>query len=292
MVVIVEKVLASQMKNENIVIDIKNLSHSYNNKKIYENLNLQIKEGTIFGLLGKNGVGKSTLINILMGFLKPLSGECLIFKESSFNLSVKTKKSIGLLFEGFITYDFMTIKEIEKFFASFHDNWDKKVFYDLINLMDLNYNQKLSTLSFGQKSQVVLGLLFAQNAKLFILDDYSMGLDAGYRRLFIDYLKDYVKNSNKTVLITSHVMGDLVDLIDDIAIIQKGGKIYKNSMKEFIENFRCYKLTLDKQIDTKKIHRIEEHKEYKKIYTFEEFDYLEEQNIDFEEKFLGYVGKY
>lgn len=292
MVVIVEKVLASQMKNENIVIDIKNLSHSYNNKKIYENLNLQIKEGTIFGLLGKNGVGKSTLINILMGFLKPLSGECLIFKESSFNLSVKTKKNIGLLFEGFITYDFMTIKEIEKFFASFHDNWDKKVFYDLINLMDLNYNQKLSTLSFGQKSQVVLGLLFAQNAKLFILDDYSMGLDAGYRRLFIDYLKDYVKNSNKTVLITSHVMGDLVDLIDDIAIIQKGGKIYKNSMKEFIENFRCYKLTLDKQIDTKKIHRIEEHKEYKKIYTFEEFDYLEEQNIDFEEKFLGYVGKY
>lgn len=280
------------MKNENIVIDIKNLSHSYNNKKIYENLNLQIKEGTIFGLLGKNGVGKSTLINILMGFLKPLSGECLIFKESSFNLSVKTKKNIGLLFEGFITYDFMTIKEIEKFFASFHDNWDKKVFYDLINLMDLNYNQKLSTLSFGQKSQVVLGLLFAQNAKLFILDDYSMGLDAGYRRLFIDYLKDYVKNSNKTVLITSHVMGDLVDLIDDIAIIQKGGKIYKNSMKEFIENFRCYKLTLDKQIDTKKIHRIEEHKEYKKIYTFEEFDYLEEQNIDFEEKFLGYVGKY
>ena len=280
------------MKNENIVIDIKNLSHSYNNKKIYENLNLQIKEGTIFGLLGKNGVGKSTLINILMGFLKPLSGECLIFKESSFNLSVKTKKSIGLLFEGFITYDFMTIKEIEKFFASFHDNWDKKVFYDLINLMDLNYNQKLSTLFFGQKSQVVLGLLFAQNAKLFILDDYSMGLDAGYRRLFIDYLKDYVKNSNKTVLITSHVMGDLVDLIDDIAIIQKGGKIYKNSMKEFIENFRCYKLTLDKQIDTKKIHRIEEHKEYKKIYTFEEFDYLEEQNIDFEEKFLGYVGKY
>jgi ABC-2 type transport system ATP-binding protein len=288
----VEKVLASQMKNENIVIDIKNLSHSYNNKKIYENLNLQIKEGTIFGLLGKNGVGKSTLINISMGFLKPLSGECLIFKESSFNLSVKTKKSIGLLFEGFITYDFMTIKEIEKFFASFHDNWDKKVFYDLINLMDLNYNQKLSTLSFGQKSQVVLGLLFAQNAKLFILDDYSMGLDAGYRRLFIDYLKDYVKNSNKTVLITSHVMGDLVDLIDDIAIIQKGGKIYKNSMKEFIENFRCYKLTLDKQIDTKKIHRIEEHKEYKKIYTFEEFDYLEELNIDFEEKFLGYVGKY
>lgn len=179
MVVIVEKVLAKQMKNDDIIIDISNLSYSYGNKKIYSNLNLKIKKGTIFGLLGKNGVGKSTLINILMGFIKPSSGECLIFKEESFNLSAKTKENIALLYENFITYDFMSIKEIEKYFAPFYPNWKKKIFYDLVNLMDLNYNQKLSTLSFGQKSQVVLGLLFAQDAKLLILDDYSMGLDAG-----------------------------------------------------------------------------------------------------------------
>jgi len=111
------------------------------------------------------------------------------FTEASHNLSPQRKKDIALLYEGFISYDFMTIKEIEKFFASFYENWNRKIFYDLVNLMDINYNQKLSTLSFGQKSQVVLGLLFAQNAKLLILDDYSMGLDAGYRRLFIDYLK-------------------------------------------------------------------------------------------------------
>lgn len=287
-----ERVLVNQMKNSNIVIDIFNLSYSYNSKKIYENLNLQIKEGTIFGFLGKNGVGKSTLINILMGYLKPNSGKCLIFGEPSHDLSAKTKRDIALLYEGFITYDFMSIKEIEKYFAPFYPNWKKKVFYELINLMNLNHNQKLSTLSFGQKSQVVLGLLFAQDAKLLILDDYSMGLDAGYRRLFIDYLKDYVSQTNKTVLITSHIMSDLVDLIDDIAIIQRNKDIYKSSMKDFIKNFKCYKLSQDKQIDLKNIHRVESHKDYKKIYTFEKLDFLEELQVDFEDKFLGYVGKY
>ena len=280
------------MTSKNIVINIKNLSHSYGKTKIYDKLNLQIKEGSIFAFLGKNGVGKSTLINILMGYIKPNEGECLIFTENSHNLSTQTKKDIALLYEGFISYDFMTIKEIERYFAPFYENWKKDIVYELITLMKLDFNQKISTLSFGQKSQVVLGLIFAQDAKLLILDDYSMGLDAGYRRLFIEYLKNYIEGTNKTVLITSHVMSDLVDLIDDMMIIQKGGNIYANSMQNFITNFRCYKLPLNQQINLENIHRIEDYKFYKKIYTFDKLDFLEELNVDFEDKFLGYVGKY
>lgn len=280
------------MTSKNIVINIKNLSHSYGKTKIYDKLNLQIKEGSIFAFLGKNGVGKSTLINILMGYIKPNEGECLIFTENSHNLSAQTKKDIALLYEGFISYDFMTIKEIERYFAPFYENWKKDIFYELITLMKLDFNQKISTLSFGQKSQVVLGLIFAQDAKLLILDDYSMGLDAGYRRLFIEYLKNYIEGTNKTVLITSHVMSDLVDLIDDMMIIQKGGNIYANSMQNFITNFRCYKLPLNQQINLENIHRIEDYKFYKKIYTFDKLDFLEELNVDFEDKFLGYVWKY
>lgn len=279
-------------QNDNIVIDIKNLSHNYGEKKIYENLNLTVKQGSVFGLLGKNGVGKSTLINILMGYLKPKSGECLIFGESSHSLSAKTKENIALLYEGFISYDYMSIKQIENYFAPFYPKWDKKIFYDLVDLMKLSHDQKLLTLSFGQKSQVVLGCIFAQDAELLILDDYSMGLDAGYRRLFIDYLKDYIKGTDKTVLITSHVMGELVDLIDDIAIIQRGGDIHNNTMKGFIENFKCYRLEHGEEVDESLVHCIEEYKDFKKVYSFEELDFLQELEVDFEEKFLGYVGKY
>ncbi len=273
------------------IIEIKNLSHSYGQKVIYQNLNLSIKEGAVYGILGKNGVGKSTLINILMGYLKPKGGECLIFGEPSHNLSTEVKKDIALLHEGFVAYDYMSIKDYEAFYAPFYKNWDRSVFYDLVDLMKLSHDQKLSTLSFGQKSQVVLGTIFAQNAKLLILDDYSMGLDAGYRRLFIDYLKDYIKGTNKTILITSHVMGDLVGLIDDIAIVQRGGEVYQDSMDNFIDNFRCYNLG-DQEICETKVHRIEEYKGDRKLYTFEHVDELEELQTDFEDKFLGFVGKY
>lgn len=275
-----------------IAIKIKNLSYSYGKKQIYKNLSLDIEEGKIFGILGKNGVGKSTLINILMGFIKPKNGECLVLGEPSYNLSPKVKKQIGLLHEGFINYDFMNIEQIEKFFAPFYEKWDKKVFYELVDLMNLNYSQKLSSLSFGQKSQVILGLIFAQNPKLLIFDDYSMGLDAGYRKLFIQYLKEYIKKDKKTVLLTSHVMGDLTSLIDEMIIVQKGGLIYKDKMQNFINNFKCYKLGIKADLSALKYHRLEKYGENLLIYTFETYENLPLQELDFEDKFLGYVGKY
>ena len=152
--------------NKDAVISISNLHHSYGPKKIYEGLNLEIEPGTIFGLLGKNGVGKSTLINLLMGYLKPQEGECLIFGEPANYLSPETRARIALLYEGFISYDSMSIEQVEVFFSSFYPKWQKKYFQDLIDLMDISMRQPLSSLSFGQKSQVVLGLLLAQDADL------------------------------------------------------------------------------------------------------------------------------
>ena len=290
-VVIVETRTDLVEKNRNI-IEIKNLSHSYGSKKIYENLSFDIKKGSVYGVLGKNGVGKSTLINILMGFLVPKEGECLIYGESSYNLTSSTKEKIALLHEGFISYDYMSISQIEEFFKPFYKKWDSLVFYELIDLMKLDYSQKLSTLSFGQKSQVVLGTIFAQNADLLILDDYSMGLDAGYRRLFIDYLKEYVNDNDKTVLITSHVMGDLVGLIDDIAIVQSGGDVYHSSLDDFIRDFKCYEVNKNDIFDKSKAHRVQDMKDKRFVFTFESLENLQEIECDFEDKFLGFVGRY
>ncbi|MCV6608050.1 MAG: ABC transporter ATP-binding protein [Campylobacterales bacterium] len=282
------------------IIEVRDLSFSYGRKTIYKDLSFNIKEGSVFGLLGKNGVGKSTLINTLMGYNIPQSGSCKILGEESSSLSSTTKDKIGLLHEGFISYDFLSIKEIEEFFAPFYKKWRKDLFYDLVDLMELDYSQKLNTLSFGQKSQVVLGLIFGQDPEILILDDYSMGLDAGYRRLFIEYLKDFIDGNKKTVLITSHVMDDLEHLVDEIGIVQKGEEVYLSSMKEFTKSFRCYQGENSLHLEKSFYQRLEKQKNRTLYYSFLDKETIERENncslteleCSFEDKFLGFVGKY
>lgn len=281
------------------VIEIIDLHHSYGNKAIYAGLNLKIEPGTVFGLLGKNGVGKSTLINILMGYLQPTGGQCRVFNEPSHNLSAPTRQKIALLYEGFTSYDYMTIEQVERFFAPFYPRWEKELFYDLVALMEVQNDQKLNTLSFGQKSQVILGLLFSQNADLLILDDYSMGLDAGYRCLLVDYLKNYIRGTDKTVLITSHIMSDLEKLVEQIAIVERTTEVYQDTMENFCCNFRCYEVN-GRVEKIAGVHRIEPGHSTTRIYSFLQRDELEksvgkkmtEVAVSFEERFLGFVGKY
>ena len=205
------------------IIECKNLTHYYGQRKIYENLSFEVPQGRILGLLGKNGTGKTTTINILSGYLQPRSGECRIFGENIQTMNPALRRNIGLLLEGHVQYQFMNITQIEKFYASFYPGqWKKEAYYDLMNKLKVAPGQRISRMSNGQRSQVALGLILAQNPELLILDDFSLGLDPGYRRLFVDYLRDYARSENKTVFLTSHIIQDMERLIDDCIIMDYG----------------------------------------------------------------------
>lgn len=292
------------------VVEVKNLTHYYGNKLVYENLNFNIKKGSIFGLLGKNGTGKTTAINILNGYLKPASGECLMFGEDSYKLSPETKARVGFLIEGHIQYNFMNISQIEKFYSAFYPKWKKEPYYELMAKLDVTENQKISKMSCGQRSQVALGLLLAQDPDLLILDDYSMGLDAGYRRLFLDYLIDYTKGEGKTIFITSHIIQDLEDFLEDCVILDYRSVLINMPVKEFRENYKHFRFTpLEKNIKLEKddfIRNYELHRNSVSIYTFgtetEVINYLTSKGIQFtdlknvpmtfEDAFIGITGKY
>ncbi|MEG2947607.1 MAG: ABC transporter ATP-binding protein, partial [Bacteroidales bacterium] len=226
------------------IIECKNLTHYYGNRKIYENLSFSIPKGKIMGLLGKNGTGKTTSINILSGYLKPQAGECYIFGENIQEMSPLQRRKIGLLIEGHVQYDFMNIEQIERFYSAFYPNWKREAYYELMSRLKVAPKQRISRMSCGQRSQVALGLILAQNPELLILDDFSLGLDPGYRRLFVDYLKEYASAEDKTIFLTSHIIQDMERLIDDCIIMDYGKILIQQPINELLQTFRRISCTL------------------------------------------------
>jgi ABC-2 type transport system ATP-binding protein len=291
-------------------IECKNLTHYYGKKLIYQNLSFNVEEGKILGLLGKNGTGKSTTINILNGFLQPTSGKCLIYGENTQQLSPETKMRIGFLIEGHIQYTFMNIHQIEKFYSGFYPKWNNKPYWELMSKLKVTPTQKISTMSCGQRSQVALGLILAQDPDLLILDDFSMGLDPGYRRLFIDYLREYAKSENKTIFTTSHIIQDMERLIDDVLIMDYNKILAQQPIETFMSRFRQFNIKLaqpDLEIKSNGLAvNIEKVKDKIEFYTYGteaevkgfldsngiEYESFEEKKMSLEDAFIGLTRKY
>ena len=295
-------------KSASPIISCNNITHYYGDRLIYKDLSFTVEQGSILGLLGKNGTGKTTIINILNGFLKPHSGVCSIFGEHSNALQPQTKARIGLLLEGHVQHNFFNVIEIEKFYAPFYAKWNRDVYFELIEKLHIDKKQKLSSMSCGQRSQVALGLVFAQNPDLLILDDFSMGLDPGYRRLFIEFLKDFVTATHKTVFITSHIIQDMEMLIDDCIILDYGKIATHQLSKDLIENFRKHicrsNIDLSKLANDQRVYSLERRNDSWEFCSFGEDDEIrhmldpfgivsfDSQQLSLEDVFIGMTGKY
>lgn len=289
------------------IIQCEDITHYYGKKLIYEHLNFEVSPGKILGLLGKNGTGKTTIINILTGYLKPRSGVCRLFGEDMEHLSTKTKSRVGLLLEGHIQHSYFNVEQVEKFYSRFFPNWKRAAYYELLKKLQVTPTQKISTMSCGQRSQVALGLLFAQDPDLLILDDFSMGLDPGYRRLFVEYLREYITAENKTVFLTSHIIQDMELLIDDCIILDYGRILLHEPTAYILDNFKQFRFRSDKKpaADALLWHteRIGNHWLTGSFASKEEvhaalakegatISELTEERVSLEDAFIGLTGKY
>lgn len=291
------------------VISCKNLTHYYGKRLIYKDLSFNVPKGRILGLLGKNGTGKTTTINILNGYLKPKSGECLIFGRDVQNMEPSLRRNIGLLIEGHIQYSFMNIRQIEKFYASFYPKWKKEAFYELVGKLKITPTQRISRMSCGQRSQIALGLILAQDPELLILDDFSLGLDPGYRRLFVDYLREYARAEQKTVFLTSHIIQDMEHLIDDCIIMDYGRIMIQQPVKELLGSVKRYEFTVPDRYEPNGYSgfyypsKIRNHVETFSFFSEKEaeeklkslgvpFSGLKAESVNLEDAFIGLTGKY
>ena len=200
------------------LLEIKDLNKSFDNKEILKDINLSIQSGKIIGLLGKNGVGKTTLIKLINDLLTPTSGEILIKGQK---IGVETKKVISYLPERTYLNKQMKVSEVISYFEDFYDNFDSKKAKKLLKDLDLDINQKLAKMSKGMQEKVQLVLVMSRNADLYVLDEPLGGVDPATR----DYILDTILSNfseNASVIISTHLISDIEKILDEVIFIDKG----------------------------------------------------------------------
>ncbi|WP_288847507.1 ABC transporter ATP-binding protein [uncultured Sneathia sp.] len=204
------------------MLSIKNLIKKYKNKSVLKNLNLELNSGEILGLLGPNGCGKTTLMKILSTTNSYNSGEIVINGEK---LGYITNKYVAFLPDTPFIDKNDTIKNAIDEYSYFFDDFDNTKADILLQKLNLNKNQKISTLSKGMVEKLQLILILSRNAKLYILDEPIAGVDIVTRKEIMKLITENI-NQDSSVIITTHLISDIEQLFDKVAFL-KDGKIDK-----------------------------------------------------------------
>ena len=207
------------------LVKCNNLCKSFDNKIILKDVNLSIQKGRIVGLLGKNGMGKTTLIKLINDLLTPTSGEVLINSETP---NVNSKRVISYLPERTYLDKSMKVSQIITFFEEFYDNFNKEKAIKLLKDLDLDINAKINKMSKGMQEKLQLILVMSREAELYILDEPLVGVDPATR----DYILDTILsnfNEGASVIISTHIISDIERILDDVIFIDKGKIILTSS---------------------------------------------------------------
>jgi ABC-2 type transport system ATP-binding protein len=198
------------------------LTKHYNGRRVVDSLSLRVPAGSVYGLLGRNGAGKSTAIKMLMGMVRPDSGIARLLGEDASTLSDSLRARIAYLAEGHPLYGWMSIGEAVEFTRSFYSRWNDTLVDQILDHFELSRRQKFRRLSRGQQAQVSLALAVAPDPELLVLDDPTLGLDTVVRRDFLESLIQIIQRQGRTILFSSHILGDVERVADRIGIMIGG----------------------------------------------------------------------
>lgn len=200
------------------ILSVKNVSKSFDDKKIIDDVSFSVEAGKIVGLLGKNGSGKTTIIKMINDLLTVDVGEILVCGET---ISKKSKGLISYLPERTYLESGQTVAEVFKFFEDFYPDFDRGVAEKLLKDLDLELNASLSKMSKGMKEKIQLILVMSRRVKLYILDEPLGGVDPSTREYI---LKTILSNfgEDSSMLITTHLIADVEKILDQVLFIDKG----------------------------------------------------------------------
>ncbi len=216
------------------MIDIKNFSFSYTKTPVFDNINLQFQKGAIYGLLGENGVGKTTLLKVISGLLKPTAGSCTVDEYTSFDRLPEFLQNIFLLPDDVPLPDSATPESFFRDLAPFYPKQNREMLLHLAQELKVNPTRKFKEMSFGQQKKSLLACALALNTDYLLLDEPTNGLDIPSKADFRRILTERV-NSEQTIIISTHQVKDVENLIDPIIIISNNSVLLNASVEKITE---------------------------------------------------------
>ncbi|MBN9648002.1 ABC transporter ATP-binding protein [Terrisporobacter sp.] len=200
------------------MIEVKHVKKKYKKVKALDDVSFNIEEGKITCILGVNGVGKSTILKVIAGLVKPNSGEILIDGEK---FSQQTYNKLAFVTDIDIHFNHLNIKETFDLMKLFYKNWDEDRAYEMLRMFSLTDDKKISELSKGNKARVKIIIGFAQRAKYILLDEPFSGIDIFKREEFINAMLTLMED-DESIVITTHEIGEIEQIVDDVIILNKG----------------------------------------------------------------------
>ncbi len=230
-------------------IEIKNLTKTFNEFKL-DNLNLNLPSGTIMGLVGENGAGKSTTIKLIMNAISAENGTVMVLGESNKSKNFnEIKQDIGVVLDEANFPEVLNAKNINNIMKQTFRNWDSKTYYNYLERFDLPLNKKFLDFSRGMKMKLSIAVALSHNPKLLILDEPTGGLDPMVRDEILDILNEYTREENHSILFSSHITSDLEKICDYIAFIHKGKLLLCEEKDILMESYAIAKLSEEEFLD-------------------------------------------
>jgi ABC-2 type transport system ATP-binding protein len=219
-------------------IETRNLGRKFGKFEAVKNVSLRVPRGTVFGLLGVNGAGKSTIIKMIMGHLRPTAGEIQVLGRTLGEDPLGIRRRVAYVSENRYLYEWMTVEESVRFTRAFHETWDDKKASDLLKRFSLPPEKKVRQLSRGNRARMCLLLALSFNPELIILDEPTSGLDPIVRRDFIENIVTEIADEGKTVLFSSHIVEEVERVADYVGIINEGELLLVSTLDEIKANYK------------------------------------------------------
>ncbi len=213
------------------IVELINISKNFGNVQALDGVNLEVKEGEVYGFIGPNGAGKTTTIRILLGILKATEGEARVFGKDAWNDAVKIHQNLAYVPGEVNLWPNLTGGEIIDLFVKLRGSNKLSRREELVERFDLDTTKKFRTYSKGNRQKVALISAFAADADLYIFDEPTSGLDPLMVQVFQECVEE-IKVKGKSVLLSSHILSEVERLCDKLSIIRQGKIIETGTLEE------------------------------------------------------------